>query len=189
MSSEVVSLELDGGTLITEDAVISRNGVVLFTREDIASITTWLRSCIDAERDQLRPVKRAAAEWIYEAMDRDGTYTLHANGLVVNGESRGTWEAQERIDVEQLHADLLVLRGRDVPCDADASVSFVLGWERDRRAWVDEHFKTERTLTAAGRNRLTRMAGAYSRALELATTPVLEGERRARKTPTIKEER
>ena len=188
MSGADLELASVTGAIVTEDGVISPDGVVLFERGLPATVAAWRRASTLAIREQLQPLQRLADEWLYERMDRDGEYTLHLEGYDVTGESLGSWEGLEKIDAEQLYADLLVLRARAIPFPPLGSTAQdVLEWDREVRAWVDAHFKTERTVTAAGRSRLTRMSGAYATALATATSTPPAEERRARKAPTIKE--
>lgn len=133
----------------------------------------WKRVVMDVEYGPLRDLKRWADQLIYDAMDAgDGVYTLHGDGVEISGEPRGSWEAATRVDADALYDDLLTLRRRENP-NEEASY---------REAWASSFFKTERSLTDAGRKRLVAIGGVVAETLATHTTP----DERARKPITVR---
>lgn len=129
---------------------------------DPLELGRWRRVLTDLEFGPLRDLKKDVDAVIYDAMDSgDGVYTLHGAGVDIIGEPRGSWENSTTTDAEALFVDLITLRKRTNP---DETYEF-------REAWASSFFKTERTLSDAGRKRLAAMGGVVAETLAEHTTP------------------
>lgn len=159
------------GPLGEPTGLIMPNGTgEIISLDDPAGIAHWYRTVRDLEDEALRPAKQLAAEALYQYMDAQGLWSLHFAGLDVSGESAATWETATRVDAAALYEDLVTLRQREGLSAEDAE------------DWADEFFKVEMTLTASGKQRLSKMRESYRDALAAHTTPL----DRARRAPSVK---
>ena len=129
---------------------------------DPAAVLGWL-DAFDAWMRDVRLARDIAQEAIYNELDRTGVYTLRADGLEVAGESRAAWLESEVVDSDGLYRDLMTLARRG---EVDAET-------------VEAAFKTERSLTAAGKARLLRMSGEPAALVREHTTMKEPGRRKA----------
>jgi len=130
---------------------------------DAKAVTNWLYRFKEWQRVVVNQALDAASEAIYAELDRTGVYTLRADGLEVAGESRAAWLESEVVDSDGLYRDLMTL-GRRGEVDPET---------------VEAAFKTERSLTAAGKARLLRMSGEPAALVREHTTMKEPGRRKA----------
>lgn len=177
-----LALIADSSLVITHEdgspaAVVIPGTGEIVSLDDLDGLMRWRRTISDLKYDELRPIERLVDDAIYAQLDQRGVWSYRTDdGLVLEGESRGTWEGATEVDAAALRGDVTILRKRDV-IQPDGTIppgavdEFLVGM-----------FKVEITLTAEGRRRLVKMGGAYAEALAAHTRPV----ERARKAPSVR---
>lgn len=166
---------IESGLVVSNEAgeptgVVTPGTGEVVSFEDLAGLAAWKRTIMDLKFEALRPVEQLVDEAIYVHLDRAGIYSAHLDGLDVSGESAAAWQDATQVDGAGLYDDLLTLRMRG-------------GDSRDEAVlWIAELCKVEITFTAAGRSRLTKMAGPWREALLEHTSRV----DRARKSPSVR---